>query len=95
MKKRDVIIHSKDGMEVTLRVPLAKGEMTVSQEYWLRRAPTVLAECLISYLDSHPPMNVDKIEDSLFDESSSHALGSRMTSIIRKGGLKEQVQHLM
>lgn len=84
MKKKDVIIHSKDGMEVTLRVPLAKGEMTVSQEYWLRRAPTVLAECLISYLDSHPPMNVDKIEDSLFDESSSHALGSRMTSIIRK-----------
>lgn len=84
MNKKDVIIHSKNGMEVTLKVPLAKGEMTASLEYWLRRAPTVLAECLISYLDKHPPANDDGIEDPLFDEASSQALGHRVSAIIRK-----------
>lgn len=84
MDKKDVIIHSKTGMEVTLKVPLVKGVMTASQEYWVRRAPTVLAECLISYLDKHPPANVSGIHDPLFDELSSHALGYRMSSIIRK-----------
>lgn len=84
MNKKDVIIHSKNGMEVTLKVPLAKGEMTASLEYWLRRAPTVLAECLISYLDKHPPANDDGIEDPLFDETSSQALGHRVSAIIRK-----------
>lgn len=53
MKKSDVqISNGPEGKEVTLRIPLAKGEKTSTQEYWLRRAPTVLAECLISYLDS-------------------------------------------
>ena len=84
MNKKDVIIHSKNGMEVTLKVPLAKGEMTASVEYWLRRAPTVLAECLISYLDKHPPANDDGTEDPLFNEASSQALGHRVGAIIRK-----------
>ena len=84
MDKKDVIIHSKTGMEVTLKVPLVKGEMTASQEYWVRRAPTVLAECLISYLDKHPPAKVSGIPDPLFDELSSQALGYRVSSIIRR-----------
>lgn len=83
MDKRDVIIHSKEGMEVTLKIPLAKGEMTASQEYWVRRAPTVLAECLISYLETHPPANLSGIEDPLFDDLSSQALGYRMSAVIR------------
>ncbi|MFZ6049939.1 tyrosine-type recombinase/integrase [Pseudomonas sp. CR3202] len=83
MKKKDVIIHSTEGMEVTLKVPLAKGEMTVAMEYWSRRAPTVLAECLISYLES-PAMKAKSNEDPLFDTASSKALGSRMSYVIRR-----------
>lgn len=51
MTRGDVIIHDRAGMEVTLRIPLAKGEGLISSEYWIRKAPTVLAECLIRYLD--------------------------------------------
>ncbi|MCY1230879.1 hypothetical protein D9M72_433120 [compost metagenome] len=82
MKKRDVIVHSKEGMEVTLKVPLAKGEMTTAVEYWSRRAPTVLAECLISYLES-PAMKAKGDDAPLFDAASSRALGFRMSYLIR------------
>lgn len=53
MTMNDVIIHDRAGMEVTLRIPLAKGMKTISMEYWVRKAPTVLAECLITYLDTY------------------------------------------
>ncbi|HBO3299725.1 TPA: site-specific integrase [Pseudomonas aeruginosa] len=82
MKKSDVIVHNKGGNEVTLRIPLAKGERTVAVEYWARRAPTVLAECLISYLNS--PGMIDKSDEfALFGTASSKALGYRMSYIIR------------
>ncbi|UVJ42942.1 hypothetical protein NVV94_20490 [Pseudomonas sp. LS1212] len=53
MTMNDVIIHDRVGMEVTLRIPLAKGMKTIAMEYWVRKAPTVLAECLITYLDTY------------------------------------------
>jgi integrase len=53
MTRGDVIIHDRLGMEVTLRIPLAKGEGASKDEYWIRKAPTVLAECLIAYLDMY------------------------------------------
>lgn len=53
MTRNDVVIHDKAGMEVTLRIPLAKGQGVITDEYWIRKAPTVLAECLITYLDMH------------------------------------------
>lgn len=84
MKKTDVIIHSRDGLEVTLRVPLAKGEMSATQEVWNRRAPTVLAESLINYLDSCSPTQTDHGTDSLFSELSASSIGSKLTSIMRK-----------
>lgn len=84
MNKSDVIIHNKEGMEVTLRVPLAKGEMTAKNVYWNRRAPTVLAECLIKYFEQHPPSNQTGVEDPLFEDVSAHALGYRMSSVIRR-----------
>ena len=83
MKRENVIIHNKEGMEVTLKVPLAKGEMTATTEYWSRRAPTVLAECLINYLEKNLPIASNGIESPLFDEISSQALGYRMSSVIR------------
>ncbi|MFA0917788.1 hypothetical protein ALP73_00196 [Pseudomonas coronafaciens pv. garcae] len=83
MKKSDVIIHSRSGMEVTLKVPLAKGEMTSSTEYWARRAPTVLAECLIAYLDQDA-RGMSQAECRLFDQPSAQALGSRVISCMEK-----------
>lgn len=53
MKRSDVIIHDKTGMEVTLKIPLAKGQGVITEEYWIRKAPTVLAECLLIYLDMY------------------------------------------
>lgn len=82
--RKDVIIHSRDGLEVTLRVPLAKGEMSSSQESWIRRAPTVLAECLIHYLDAGSSETNSENEQRLFQETSSNALGLRLSSVLRK-----------
>lgn len=65
MTREDVIIHDRAGMEVTLRVPLAKGQGVISNEYWIRKAPTVLAECLITYLDAYTGFNTAK-SDPLF-----------------------------
>lgn len=62
MKRNDVIIHDKVGMEVTLRIPLAKGEGVITNEYWIRKAPTVLAECLIKYLEMHTHTAIDEDE---------------------------------
>ncbi len=84
MNKEDVIIHSREGLEVTLRVPLAKGEMSASQEMWNRRAPTVLAECLISYLDTYPTAKLDQARNALFGEFSAGHLGGKLTSIMRR-----------
>ena len=62
MTRNDVIIHDKAGMEVTLRIPLVKGEGVITNEYWIRKAPTVLAECLITYLDMYPHGKTPKNE---------------------------------
>lgn len=58
------VSEGAEGKEVTLRIPLAKGEGGRNTEYWLRRAPTVLAECLINYLNSR---NDKSSESKLFD----------------------------
>jgi integrase len=65
MTRNDVIIHDRAGMEVTLRIPLAKGQGAITHEYWIRKAPTVLAECLITYLDMYTHADSAK-SDSLF-----------------------------
>ena len=66
MRRTDVMIQDgPEGKEVMLRVPLAKGE-GLNNDYWLRRAPSVLAEALISYLNS--PLESE--ENSLFFQNS-------------------------
>ncbi|MGI1678709.1 MAG: site-specific integrase [Cellvibrionaceae bacterium] len=53
MRRSDVQIHDgPEGKEAMLNVPLAKGEGENTGEYWLRRAPSVLAEALITYLNN-------------------------------------------
>ena len=60
------ISEGPDGKEVTLNCPLAKGIKTVSNEYWLRRAPSVLADCLVRYLGERQAQP----DEPLFDATS-------------------------
>lgn len=77
MRKKDVVIHDREGLDVTLRIPLVKGEKSATDEYWIRRAPTVLAECLITYLDS--PMMAELAEDDpLFPARSTRELSMKL-----------------
>lgn len=78
MKKRDIqIVEGPEGDEVTLRIPLAKGEQKDKQEYWLRRAPSVLAECLVEYLNS-PTITSIGVDDAVFP-GGSRALSMRLS----------------
>lgn len=73
MKKKDVQIDpGPEGKEVTLRVPLAKVKGNPKTEYWYRKAPSVLAEGLIEYLES--PLSGDKSPDSPLFGGTSGAL---------------------
>ncbi|HCF7692385.1 TPA: tyrosine-type recombinase/integrase [Pseudomonas aeruginosa] len=83
MRKQDVIIHDRDGLEVTLKVPLAKGQLSVAEEHWARRAPTVLAECLINYLES-PAIRDASPESDLFPARSSKELSGIVVNIFSR-----------
>lgn len=82
MRKGDVCIHSKNGLEVTLKIPLAKGEKTAVDEHWIRRAPTVLAECLINYLNS--PEMLAVADDAPLFNGSSGSISNKITYTIGK-----------
>jgi integrase len=84
MTKGDARIdeESPEGNEVTLMVPLAKGEGVADQGKWPRRAPSVLAECLVKYLDL-PEMKSRRNDDRLFD-GSPQELGTRLSKIFEK-----------
>jgi len=69
------ISEGPDGKEVTLNCPLAKGVKTVSTEYWLRRAPSVLADCLVRYLGERQAQP----NEPLFDATSGY-LGVLITN---------------
>ncbi|MGP6302034.1 MULTISPECIES: site-specific integrase [Pseudomonas] len=74
------ITEGPEGKEVTLRIPLAKGEGGGKTEYWLRRAPTILAECLINYLDSR---NDKSSEFKLFD-GTPNSIGVRLMKTLNQ-----------
>ncbi|MGQ7818252.1 hypothetical protein ACUTAH_21700 [Metapseudomonas furukawaii] len=74
------ISEGAEGKEVTLRIPLAKGEGGGKTEYWLRRAPTVLAECLINYLDSRN----DKSSDSKLFDGTPNSIGVRLMKTLNQ-----------
>jgi len=74
MKVGDVQIYGgPEGKEITLFIPLAKGEASPDQGKWRRRCPTILAEILIQYLNHYKlktdlPLFVDqatKVRSSL------------------------------
>lgn len=79
MLRSDVVIHAgPEGREVMLQVPLAKGE-GLNEDKWLRRAPTVLAEALILYLEASD----GRSDDPLFSGTSS-LIYSRFRTAIKK-----------
>lgn len=82
MKKKDVqITPGPEGREVTLKVPLAKGKAKSKIEYWFRRAPSVLAEVLIEYLES--PFYKHTGPDSPLFEGNSADLTSEISRSFR------------
>lgn len=74
------ISEGAEGKEVTLRIPLAKGEGGGKQEYWLRRTPTVLAECLINYLDSRS----EKSKDSKLFDGAPGSISKRLMDTLNQ-----------
>ena len=52
LKFENIQVIDKD---VMIKMPLAKGEGRIEQGYFLRKAPTILADCIIKYLEQHPP----------------------------------------
>lgn len=81
MKLSEVLINQgPEGNEVTLKVNLAKGEKTSNTEYWLRRAPTVLAECLTNYLVSYGLEQDDYLFASYEDNRN---LGNKIKDIFQ------------
>jgi hypothetical protein len=71
MKMSDVIVTSgPEGREITLAIPLAKGENQIVRDRWKRKAPSVLAEVLLRYLES-PKAVSRKPCDPLFEDQSA------------------------
>lgn len=67
MKTSDVKLYDgPEGTEITLYIPLAKGEASPKQGKWRRRCPTILTEVLIEYLN-HYKLNED--QPLFFDQS--------------------------
>jgi integrase len=70
MRMSDVIVTSgPEGTEVTLAIPLAKGENQIVRDRWKRKAPSVLAEILLRYLDL-PGMRDRAPQATLFQDQS-------------------------
>lgn len=45
--------------EVMIKMPLAKGEGIIEQGYFLRKSPTILADCINEYLNEYPSSDED------------------------------------
>ncbi len=50
LKFEDIQVIDND---VMIKMPLAKGEGIIEQGYFLRKAPTILADCIIKYLEQY------------------------------------------
>lgn len=57
LKLNDINIIQND---VMIKMPLAKGEGIIDQGFFLRKAPTILADCLIRYISKFTQKNIDQ-----------------------------------
>ncbi|WP_372398678.1 hypothetical protein [Azospirillum sp. HJ39] len=79
----DVLINDgPEGKEVTLCIPLAKGEKAVVKERWKRKAPIVLAEVLLRYLASDTRRG-SAPETPLFSENSQQ-IAKRIAAVFAR-----------
>jgi integrase len=51
LQHKDIQVIDK---EVVIKMPLAKGVGIIEQGYFLRKAPTILADCIIKYKEKYP-----------------------------------------
>ncbi|PWC29056.1 hypothetical protein CR165_10740 [Pseudoroseomonas aestuarii] len=83
MRMSDVILTSgPEGTEVTLGIPLAKGENQVLRDRWKRKAPSVLAEILLRYLEM-PDVRRRAPDAPLFEDQSSK-VSAIIASVFRR-----------
>lgn len=81
MRKSDVIVTGgPEGKEVTVQIPLAKAEGQVTKARWKFRAPTLLAEALLAYLEL-PDIKARSDDDPLF-EATSAEISARFRSAL-------------
>lgn len=66
--------------EVMIKMPLAKGEGVIEQGYFLRKAPTILADCINHYLKAYPSSDEDL---SLFGLNPTQ-ISTKTTKIFEK-----------
>ena len=79
----DVIVSpGPEGTEITLAIPLAKGENGVVSDRWKRKAPTVLTEVLIDYLGL--PANRSEAPDAPLFGGTSNQISHNIASIFRR-----------
>ena len=75
MRMSDVIVTpGPEGTEVTLAIPLAKGENQPVRDRWKRKAPSVLAEILLRYMEL-PEVRERAPDGPLFEDQSSKVSG--------------------
>ncbi|MDO9710754.1 site-specific integrase [Paracraurococcus lichenis] len=76
------ITAGPEGNEITLGIPLAKGENVVVHARWKRKSPSVLTEVLLRYLES-PDVRDLPTSSPLF-EDQSQKIQRRIADIFRK-----------
>ena len=74
LKFEDIQVIDKD---VMIKMPLAKGEGIIEQGYFLRKAPTILADCIIKYLEQYSP----SVENSNFFKLNPTQISYKATQI--------------
>lgn len=80
MLMSDVVVSpGPEGTEITLRIPLAKGENGVTDARWSRKAPTVLTEVLLKYLDL--PHIKNRTPDAPLFGGTSQEIGRKITDL--------------
>ncbi len=77
LKFNDINIIQNDAM---IKMPLAKGEGIIDQGFFLRKSPTILADCLIKYISRSVHRDTDI---SLFDLNPTE-ISTRIQNIFKK-----------
>lgn len=82
LRYENIQIIDKD---VMIKMPLAKGEGIIEQGYFLRKAPTILADCIIKYVEEYSstdgsskffelnPLQISKKAQQIFEDLNTYS----------------------